>query len=76
MVAQKFHFAILRIEVIRASRGLSVIAELLVNSALTLAFSALTLLVRHLEEHSACKKMTDEVLAWLFVWIEVQVICI
>ena len=29
-VAQKFHFAILRIEVTRASRGLSAIAELLV----------------------------------------------
>jgi len=28
-VAQKFHFAILRIEVTRASRGLSAIAELL-----------------------------------------------
>jgi len=31
MVAQKFHFAILRIEVTRASRGLSAIAELLVT---------------------------------------------
>jgi len=29
-VAQKFHFAILRIEVTRASRGLAAIAELLV----------------------------------------------
>jgi len=29
-VAEKFHFAILRIEVTRASRGLSAIAELLV----------------------------------------------
>ena len=29
--AQKFHFVILRIEVTRASRGLSAIAELLVN---------------------------------------------
>ena len=29
-VAQKFHFAIFRIEVTRASRGLSAIAELLV----------------------------------------------
>jgi len=29
-VAQKFHFAILRIEVTRAPRGLSAIAELLV----------------------------------------------
>jgi len=30
-VAQKFHFAILRIEVTRASRGLYAIAELLVS---------------------------------------------
>jgi len=30
-VAQKFHFAILRIEVTRASRVLSAIAELFVN---------------------------------------------
>jgi len=30
-VAQKFHFAILQIEVTRASRGLSAIAELLVT---------------------------------------------
>jgi len=29
-VAQKFHFAILQLEVARASRGLSAIAELLV----------------------------------------------
>jgi len=31
-VAQKFHFAILRIEVTRASRGLAAIAELLVQT--------------------------------------------
>jgi len=31
-VAQKFHFVILRIEVTRASRGLSAIAELLVST--------------------------------------------
>jgi len=30
-MAQKFHFAVLRVEVTRASRGLSAIAELLVN---------------------------------------------
>jgi len=29
------------------------------------SFSALTLLVGHQEEHSACKKLSDEVLAWL-----------
>jgi len=32
-VAEKFHFSILRIEVTRASRGLSAIAELVVLSA-------------------------------------------
>jgi len=40
------------------------------------ASSALTLLVGRQEEHPACKKLTDEVLAWLPVWIEVQMICI
>jgi len=39
------------------------------------AFSALTLLVGRHEEHPACKKLTDEVLAWFSVWSEVQVIC-
>jgi len=36
-VAQKFHFSILRIEVTRASRGLSAIAELLVNFSFSLS---------------------------------------
>jgi len=41
------------------------------------AFSALTLLVGHQEEHPACKKLSDEVLsARLSVWSEVQMICI
>jgi len=40
------------------------------------AFSALTLLVGHQEKHPACKKLSDEVLAWLSVWSEVQMICI
>jgi len=40
------------------------------------AFSALTLLVGHQEEHPACKKLSDEVLAWLSVWSEVQMVCI
>jgi len=31
------------------------------------AFSDLTLLIGHQEEHMACKKLTDEVLAWLSV---------
>jgi len=33
-----------------------------------IAFSALTLLVGRQEGHTACKKMTGGVLAWLFVW--------
>ena len=36
------------------------------------AFSALTLLVGWQEGHPACKKLSNEVLAWLSVWIEVQ----
>ena len=28
------------------------------------------------EEHSACEKLSDDVLAWLSVWSEVQMICI
>jgi len=34
---------------------------------LQFAFIALTLLVGRQEEHPACKKLTDEVLAWLSV---------
>jgi len=41
-----------------------------------LAFSALTLLVGRQEEHLTCKKLSGEVLAWLSVWSEVQMICI
>jgi len=40
-----------------------------------IAFSALTLLVGRQEGHPACKKLSGGVLAWLFVWSEVQ-ICI
>jgi len=40
------------------------------------AFSALTPLVGRQTEHLACKKLSDEVLAWLSVWSEVQMICI
>jgi len=35
-----------------------------------------TLLVGHQEEHPACKKSSDEVLMWLSVWSEVQIVCI
>jgi len=36
------------------------------------AFSALTLLIGYQEEHPACKKLSDEVLAWLSVWNELM----
>ena len=36
------------------------------------AFSALTLLVGRQEGHPACKKLSGEVLAWSYVWSEVQ----
>jgi len=39
------------------------------------AFSALTLLVGRQEGHPACKKLGGGLLAWLFVWSDVQ-ICI
>jgi len=45
------------------------------NSA-TVAFSAVTLSLRRQEEHLACKSFTDEVLVWLSVWSEVQILCI
>ena len=39
-------------------------------------FSALTPLVGRQEEHPACKNGSDEVLVWLSVWSDVQVVCI
>jgi len=36
----------------------------------------LTLLAGCQEEHPACKELSGEVLAWLSVWSEVQMICI
>ena len=39
---------------------------------MTLAFSALTLLVGRQEGHPACKKLSGGVLAWLSVWSQVQ----
>jgi len=46
------------------------------NSTTVHAFSALTLLVGRQEDHSACKKLSDEVLMWLSVWSEVHIDCI
>jgi len=40
------------------------------------AFSALMLLVGRQEGHPARKNLSDEVLAWLSVWNEGQMICI
>ena len=61
----------------RASRGASLTASARYAFRIyRVAFSALTLLVGRQQEHPACKKLTDEVLAWLSVWSEVQVICI
>jgi len=44
--------------------------------SLRTAFSALTLLVGRQEEQPVCKKISDEVLAWLSVCSDVQMICI
>ena len=38
-------------------------------------FSALTLLAGYQEEHIVCKNLSDEVLVWLSVWSEVQIVC-
>jgi len=42
----------------------------------SLAFGALTLLAGCQEEHTARKKSSDGVLAWLSVWSVVRMICI
>jgi len=39
---------------------------------MSVAFSALTLLVGQQEGYPACKKLSGEVLVWLSVWSEVQ----
>jgi len=45
-------------------------------SLLGIAVSALTLFVRHQEDHLAFIEMRDELQAQLSVWTEVQMICI
>ena len=59
-------------------QSLIVCAELLEHNVFYAlnAFSVLTLLVGQQEEHMACKKLSGEILAWLSVWSEVQMICI
>jgi len=47
----------------------------LIYDMIFVAFSALTLLVVRQEEHPAYQKLSDEVLAWLSFWSEVQMIC-
>ena len=51
---------------------ISILNELL-YTAIELLYVALTLLVGRQEEHPACK---NEVLVWLTVWSEVQIVCI
>jgi len=46
--------------------------DLPVKCCLGTAFSALTLLVGRQEGHTACKKLSGGVLAWLSVWSELQ----
>jgi len=53
-----------------------IITIIIIIIAFLCAFSVLTLLVGHQKEHPACKKLSDEVLTWLSVWSEVQMICI
>jgi len=60
-------------DLLMSSSQASYICSILLSS---LAFSALTLLVGRQEEHPAWKKLSDEVLMWLSVWSEVQLICI
>jgi len=47
----------------------------LLSPVLSIAFSALTLLVEQQEGHLACKKRSGGMLAWSCVWVKVQ-ICI
>ena len=41
-----------------------------------ICLSALKLLGGHQEEHLVCKKLSDKLLVWLFVWSKVQIICV
>jgi len=46
------------------------------SNASFIAFSALNLLIGRQEEHPACTKLSGEVLALLYVWSKLQMICI
>jgi len=65
-----------RLKVFRIALLLSDTCSPVTKQFSSIAVSALTLLAGHQEEHSACKKLSDEVLVWLSVWSEVQMICI
>jgi len=59
----------------KISEGLVTVSSFCLNLLLllvTIAFSALTLLVGRQEWYPACKKQSGGVLAWLSVWSEVQ----
>jgi len=59
----------------KISEGLVTVSSFCLNLLLllvTIAFSALTLLVGWQEGYPACKKQSGGVLAWLSVWSEVQ----
>jgi len=43
---------------------------------LDVCLQCLDTVVGRQEEHPACKKLSDEVLVWLSVWNEVQIVCI
>jgi len=60
---------------LRSTSLLLLLTQYLLQLTKVFAFSALTLLVGRQEGHSACKNLSDVVLAWLSVWSEVQ-ICI
>jgi len=45
-------------------------------SLLSTKFRAFILLVGRQEEHTAHKKVTDNVLVWLSVWYEIHIVCI
>jgi len=49
-----------------------IVLSIRIFSTLSLAFSALTLLIGLQEGHAACKKQSGGALAWLSVWSKVQ----
>ena len=66
------HFHLLSVRILsRVSVCISLSVRLSVCLSV-IAFSALTLLVGRQEGHPVCKKLGGRVLAWLFVWSEVQ----